>query len=149
PAHPTLELMSHQKNELIHMEEQAAPKPHVLSASTERFRNLFPLAVEGVERPPVQFPPASYDHYVAAPKNPNTFLTSDQCQPCHSAAAPGNYGPSMYLGQGGGVALNLLASNSTIALQSAGPQMLNINVSPYGEWRWSPMGLAGRDPNFF
>ena len=22
------------------------------------------------------------------------------------------------------------------------------NVSPYGEWRWSPMGLAGRDPIF-
>jgi hypothetical protein len=55
----------------------------------------------------------------------------------------------MYLGQGSGVALNLLANNSAIALQSAGPQMLNINVSPYGEWRWSPMGLAGRDPNFF
>jgi hypothetical protein len=24
-----------------------------------------------------------------------------------------------------------------------------INVSPYTEWRWSPMGLAGRDPIFF
>jgi hypothetical protein len=24
-----------------------------------------------------------------------------------------------------------------------------VNVSPYGEWRWSPMGLAGRDPIFF
>jgi hypothetical protein len=24
-----------------------------------------------------------------------------------------------------------------------------INVSPYGEWRWSPMGLAGRDPIFY
>jgi hypothetical protein len=23
------------------------------------------------------------------------------------------------------------------------------NVSPYGEWRWSPMGLAGRDPVFY
>ena len=25
----------------------------------------------------------------------------------------------------------------------------SANVSPYGEWRWSPMGLAGRDPIFF
>src|SRR5581483_9500041 len=25
----------------------------------------------------------------------------------------------------------------------------NINFSEYGEWRWSPMGLAGRDPIFF
>ena len=24
-----------------------------------------------------------------------------------------------------------------------------MNVSPYGEWRWSPMGLAGRDPIFY
>ena len=24
-----------------------------------------------------------------------------------------------------------------------------VNVSPYGEWRWSPMGLAGRDPVFY
>ena len=23
------------------------------------------------------------------------------------------------------------------------------NISEYGEWRWSPMGLAGRDPIFF
>src|SRR5947207_6678754 len=24
-----------------------------------------------------------------------------------------------------------------------------MNVSPFGEWRWSPMGLAGRDPVFY
>ena len=24
-----------------------------------------------------------------------------------------------------------------------------VNLSPYGEWRASPMGLAGRDPIFF
>ena len=24
-----------------------------------------------------------------------------------------------------------------------------IHISPYGEWRWSPMGLAGRDPIFY
>ena len=26
---------------------------------------------------------------------------------------------------------------------------VGVNVSEYGEWRWSPMGLAGRDPVFF
>ena len=51
----------------------------------------------------------------------------------------------MYLGQGNGIMVNLAGGG----LQSVGPQMLSINVSPYGEWRWSPMGLAGRDPNFF
>ena len=29
------------------------------------------------------------------------------------------------------------------------PGPLGVNVSEYGEWRWSPMGLAGRDPVFF
>jgi len=24
-----------------------------------------------------------------------------------------------------------------------------VHLSPYGEWRWTPMGLAGRDPIFF
>ena len=28
-------------------------------------------------------------------------------------------------------------------------EIAGANVSPYGEWRWSPMGLAGRDPIFF
>ena len=141
PTHPTLELMSHRKNELIHEEEAAAPKPHTLQAATGRFLSLFPGAKGTAERAPVPFPAASYDHYIAAPGTPNTFITSDQCQSCHSAAAPGNYGPTMYLGQGGGVALNLLANSSAISLQSAGPQMLNINVSPSGSgagrrWGW-------------
>jgi len=33
--------------------------------------------------------------------------------------------------------------------QGATEASQNINVSEYGEWRWSPMGLAGRDPVFF
>ncbi len=149
PELPMLDLLSHEKNEFIHMEEAAAPKPKTLASSTPRFRGAFALTAGNVESLPVPFPAASYDHYVSAAKGPNAFLTSDQCQVCHSASAPGNYGPNMYLGFGAGVAANLLASSSSIFVQSIGPQMLNINVSPYGEWRWSPMGLAGRDPNFF
>ena len=30
-----------------------------------------------------------------------------------------------------------------------GPEGKLINISPYGTWRGSPMGLAGRDPIFF
>ena len=37
-----------------------------------------------------------------------------------------------------------LRSRSCSSRRSIG----GLNVSPYGEWRWSPMGLAGRDPVF-
>jgi hypothetical protein len=62
--------------------------------------------------------------------NPNQFLTSDSCMGCHSGGTYGNV--MLYSG----------------AKQADGftPMM---NVSPFGEWRWSPMGLAGRDPIFY
>ena len=62
--------------------------------------------------------------------NPNQFLTSDQCMGCHSA---GTYG-------------NVMIYSGTEQIAGATPVM---NVSPFGEWRWSPMGLAGRDPIFY
>jgi hypothetical protein len=55
------------------------------------------------------------------------FLTSDQCLGCHSA---------------GGTGLQY-------DMTQPGPDGKLINISPYGTWRGSPMGLAGRDPIFF
>lgn len=69
------------------------------------------------------FPPEPLDTYVAHAHVPHMFLTSDQCMGCHSAAAKAPFGPTMW-------------KNGT-------------NLSEYGEWRWSPMGLAGRDPVFY
>jgi hypothetical protein len=65
-------------------------------------------------------PPVSRDRVVA---NGHTeFVTSDQCESCHSGdASP--FGP------------NLLIDG--------------VDVSPFAEWRWSMMGLAGRDPIFY
>ena len=51
---------------------------------------------------------------------------------CHGALN-GPFGPTMFLPSPS-------APLGTVA---------GANVSPYGEWRWSPMGLAGRDPIFF
>ena len=34
-------------------------------------------------------------------------------------------------------------------MTTPGPENLLVNLSPYGTWRTSPMGLAGRDPIFF
>ena len=49
--------------------------------------------------------------------------------PVATARQPARFGPVMWLG----------------------PNDKNTGrkLSPYGEWRWSPMGLAGRDPIFY
>lgn len=69
------------------------------------------------------FPPEPLDTYVAHAHVPHMFITSDQCMGCHSAASKPPFGPTMWV--------------------------KGANVSEYGEWRWSPMGLAGRDPVFY
>jgi hypothetical protein len=55
------------------------------------------------------------------------FVTSDQCLGCHSA---------------GGTGLQF-------QMTEPGPDERLVNISPYGTWRTSPMGLSGRDPVFF
>jgi hypothetical protein len=84
-----------------------------------------PLAVQ-------TFPPESLDTFVARAGHAGHFVTSSECMTCHSAAPAGApFGPVMWV---------------TPAPASTAP---GRNVSEYGEWRWSPMGLAGRDPAFF
>jgi hypothetical protein len=75
-------------------------------------------------------PPETYDTVWAKPNEPTAkgqFLTSDQCLGCHSAGGTGLQYDMTQPGPGGKL----------------------INISPYGTWRGSPMGLAGRDPIFF
>jgi len=83
-----------------------------------------PLAVQ-------TFPPEPLDTFVAHAHVPHMFLTSDQCMGCHSSAPGKPIGPVMSVSPPPG--------------KHGGP----LNVSEYGEWRWSPMALAGRDPVFF
>ena len=100
------------------------------------YNSIPPVAEDSVRK----IPGETFDHIFpqklvtgSQPKpspNPNQFLTSDSCMGCHSG---GTYGGVMiYTG-------NKQPDGST-------PTM---NVSPFGEWRWSPMGLAGRDPIFY
>jgi hypothetical protein len=65
-------------------------------------------------------PPISAITQVA--KNHRQFMTSDQCLSCHSG------------------------DNSPF-----GPNLIknDVDISPHGEWQWSMMGLAGRDPIFY
>ncbi len=74
----------------------------------------------------------AFDHVVPAGESkggPEEFLTSDQCANCHDATGTlAGFIPNMIFGG-----------------QSPTP----ANLSQYGEWRYSMMGLAGRDPIFF
>jgi hypothetical protein len=99
------------------------------------YNSILPVPVGSVRK----IPGESFDHIFPQPlsspspsssPNPNQFLTSDSCMGCHSGGTYGN-----------------------IMLYAGGKQqdgsIPSMNVSPFGEWRWSPMGLAGRDPIFY
>jgi hypothetical protein len=107
-----------------------------------------PLSVKATPQP-VQvaiqtFPPEPYDQMLPRPTHmPRAhFLTSDQCMGCHSAGSAPIAGPVMWL-----TPPPAWAPSPSPAPTATPPY--GVNVSPYGEWRWSPMGLAGRDPVFF
>jgi hypothetical protein len=78
------------------------------------------------------------DHVVSAGQpvgGPAEFLTSDQCSSCHDASG------------------TLFTRTPNMIYQPpASPPSAQppppLNLSTYGEWRFSMMGLAGRDPVF-
>ncbi len=79
----------------------------------------------------LRLPAETWDHVTArGGDNPGLFITSDQCIGCHDATVSNAGTPNMLVPKPG--------ANDT-----------SLNVSPYAEWRASPMGLAGRDPIFF
>ncbi|HET6853759.1 MAG TPA: cytochrome P460 family protein [Pyrinomonadaceae bacterium] len=118
--------------------EMATLKPPTLDPKFVAFyKSITPVPLDKVKK----FPGETYDHIFpqnigtpgakpAPSPNPNQFLTSDQCMGCHSG---GTYG-------------NVMLYSGSKQKDGSTPVM---NVSPFGEWRWSPMGLAGRDPIFY
>ncbi|MEI9987734.1 MAG: hypothetical protein WDN69_34145 [Aliidongia sp.] len=112
-----------------------------LSSSNQQFMaglelgELPPLAHEEAVRT-LKMPSQTYDNvWVAAhgAKAAHAFVTADQCVGCHSA---------------GGTGLQFEMTAPAKAPPAADTATL-LNFSPYGTWRTSPMGLAGRDPIFF
>lgn len=100
-------------------------KPH--AEFLETFSAIERVAIESV----VRLPPVTLDHVVAPaapPTTPEHFLTSDQCMSCHDGQGL-PFGPNMFI--------------------PADAKHAGVNLSPYGEWNWSMMGLAGRDPIFY
>jgi hypothetical protein len=124
PGHPTAleELEStHPRVFARLMPRLTAPSPAVSADWTAFFGDT------GVRPAPHPFPGENYDHVVSPAGKPQRFVTSDQCFGCHSGNRYGNV---------------MLWADTGL------PSKPLVNVSPYGEWRWSPMGLAGRDPIF-
>ncbi len=125
-----------------------APAAAVAAAATaqpepEHEKNaVHPAQVSHAPPVPIQtFPAEPLDDVLAPPKphHPREFMTSSQCMSCHSASSGGAPGPVMWL----------TPPPSYAPPPSPPPGPAGVNVSEYGEWRWSPMGLAGRDPVFF
>jgi len=90
------------------------------------FNSISPVPLKDVKK----IPPETYDHVWPDHQTPQQFLTSDSCMGCHSAIYYGNV--MVYTGA-----------------QQPDKTVPAMNISPFGEWRWSPMGLAGRDPIFY
>ncbi len=91
------------------------------------FVAIFPMA--SATKDPKKFPGQWADHVVAGPHGSDPYITSDNCLGCHGGLGGAPYGLTMFA--------------------QTGPEYgIGYNLSEYGEWRWSPMGLAGRDPVF-
>ena len=104
----------------------AALVPSTLNQAFVKFFNsIAPVPSSDVRK----LPPETYDHIVADYKD-----RSNSSPRTHAlvAIAPFTGNSMVYTGKP----------------QADGTTPL-MNVSPFGEWRWSPMGLAGRDPIFF
>ncbi len=112
-----------------------SPFPKPLPEPSQVFKSFFD------QLPPVSFsdawknrmPAESYDQQViSAHDGPGQFLTAAQCNGCHNATPQSPLLPNMVF----------------VEAHPARSSRLR-NLAPYGEWRVSPMGLAGRDPVFF
>lgn len=99
------------------------------------FLKLFPTIGKALRGDIAHFPPITHDWVVrrpAAGQSSQPFITSNQCMSCHAGLLE-PFGPTMFFPSG----------------ESAEYGAAGAHLSPYGEWRWTPMGLAGRDPIFF
>jgi hypothetical protein len=76
-------------------------------------------------------PGETWDHVMSLKGGPEQFITSDQCIGCHDATG------------------NIAPYPANMLYPASGSPTPAYNVSPYGEWRASLMGLSGRDPVFF
>lgn len=111
-------------NDAVDVLGKLADFTYFLAPAGERGAQLSKLTANDLQK----FPPESFDR-VWQSREGHQFITSDQCMGCH-AGDNSSRGQNMYLEKGG-------ADDN------------GMDVSPWGEWRWSMMGLSGRDPVFY
>jgi hypothetical protein len=119
-----------------HTPPESAPLAKLSMPDTASFDQFFHLSGEAppADRAAISLPSQTYDNvWVGAsdgdmPPLHSEYMTSDQCLGCHEAGSTG------------------LAFDMTKLIPG---QALLENLSPYASWRFSPMGLAGRDPIFY
>ncbi len=119
----------HSETALQKSEASAPVSPTVQNAT---FLEMFAPS-GGIDIAPAQvqrLPSQWLDHVPARPNDTQHFLTSDNCVGCHGGLGGAPYGNTMFI-------------------QTGPAYGEGYNISEYGEWRWSPMGLAGRDPIFY
>lgn len=121
------------QREPINASFQPFPRPleQPQPAFLELFDQLEPVSFADVWQ--TRMPGQTYDQQViAAHDGPGQFLTAAQCNTCHNATPQSPLMPKM-----------------TVVTDQPGRNSRVRNLSVYGEWHVSPMGLAGRDPVFF
>jgi hypothetical protein len=103
-----------------------------------------------------RFVAQTYDHALTDGPNANSrkFITSDQCSNCHGGFSPTGLDANMVIRppfcttdedcRTAGCEAGATCNMTTMVCNSCDTKQ--IDVSPYAEWRVSPMGLAGRDP---
>ncbi|MEM7397999.1 MAG: cytochrome P460 family protein [Pseudomonadota bacterium] len=104
--------------------------PSRLGSPNPDFVALFPPNRIANKGPIERLPSEIGDRVVAPAAGVPGFISSDQCMSCHA-----------------GLNVQALAGPNLFVPLSDQPGD-GYNLSHYGEWRWSPMGLAGRDPIF-
>ena len=115
-------------SQLLHPTQPAVSMTGSANMGVASFTHAFGRAVPARV---VALPPVTHDHVYAGANGPRQFLTSDQCMSCHDGQGL-PFGPNMFI--------------PATTPPTAGT---DVNLSPFGEWSWSLMGLAGRDPVFY
>ncbi len=112
---------------------QLSPPERQELVCDQSFMKFYDNIAEQTKDKVLHIPPVTHDWVVKAPDANQGLVTSNQCMSCHAGLVE-PFGPSMF-----------------IAFEEGhnGYGDPGWHVSPYGEWRWTPMGLAGRDPVFY
>ena len=104
----------------------------------QEFINFYPNINEQKKEDVKHFPPVTHDWVIKERDAEQGLVTSNQCMSCHAGLVE-PFGPSMFVA----------FEKDELGKNKNGYGDKGWHVSPYGEWRWTPMGLAGRDPVFY